>query len=272
MYPEGLSAEDQAFVDRVVKATTGFGETLMDAAITYVDLNSPEQELEEGEPRLRAQELIESLAEQWRQAEVIGATHLIAIDELQSEDFLSLVGAIEDSLVLALTSDPRHRPLMLSLDETGERTKAIGGMSHREEGSLHPRTAKTDGTWEELVRHFEPLDDLLVRTLDQAFDFFLALGKRGELDHDALRELPEQLAVCLRSFDAERTLVAAIAAERLDVRPSLALLRTMLQGLVLRLSEDPSRRAQAIPIPELGTRVAPVFEAFKALDETPGVT
>lgn len=262
-----LGAEDRAFVTRVVEVTTGFGSTVAEAATAYVSLNPTGQELE-GEARLPAQELIERIAEQWRQAELVGATHVTAVEELQSEPVLSLLGAIEDSLVLALTSDPRHRALMVSLDETVERTSALAGSPEAQEELSHPQAAEADEADEapeELARRFDDLHDILSHALGEASGFFVALGKGGDLDEDELRSRVEELAVCLRTFDIERDLVAAFS-DRLDVRPSLALLRTMLHALVLRLSEDPARRAQAISISELGTRAAPVFQEWEAVN------
>jgi len=265
MFDDPLTPEQQAAMDRLsdgervamermVEVMAGLGATIGEGAMTYVSLD-PQGRALEGDARLEAQELIERIAEQWRQAELSGATDVRTIRELRSEPALSLLGAIEDSLILALTGDPRYRQLMLSLDDANERTGALAGFSELVEGSAQPPPS-TGETWEELTPRFRELDRHLRHALDGATEVFVALGQRGELDEDAARERLEELAVCLRACDVERRMIVAFA-ERDDLRPLVAVLRTVLHGLVLLLAEDPARRAQAIALSELATRIVP---------------
>jgi len=259
---ERLSAEERAVLDRVLEATAALGETGVAAAGTYGWLD-PQSRALGREARLDGQEQIERIAKQWRQAELTGATEPSVIEELQSEPVLSLAAAIEDSLILALTADSRHRELMLSLDEAIERTGALVGYRDPPEELAHPQAEKADETEEERGRRFDDLNDLVVNTVQEGLDVYVALRDCGEPDEDALRESLKKLAVSLRTCDVERGLVAAFS-EREDLRGSIGLLRTMLHGVVLRLSEDPARQAQAIPPSELGARGTLLIAEWKA--------
>lgn len=259
---ETLSPEEREIADRLGEVTGDFAEPLVEGVTAYISLDPPNRELDGG-ARLEARELIERIAEQWRRAELAGATLVAAVEVLKSEPILSLAGAIEDSLILALHPDPQHRHLMLSVDEALEREQALADLGHGGDGLVDPPAGKASEAQEELSERFEELIDLLGFTLNEALDFFIPLGKGGDFDEDAARDRMEELAVCLRAFDTDRGLAAAFT-ERFDVRPTLALLRTMVQGLVLRLSEDPARRAQFIPTPELGWRIGLIHEQWKA--------
>jgi len=256
-----LSDEERVALERLTEALEDLGETFEEAVSTYASLDPRGQELE-GEARLDAQGLIERIAERWRQAELTGATDPRVADDPQAQQILLLLGAFEDSLILALAGDPRHRHLVLSPDEAIERMEELAALSDLDEGFVQPRAAKAPKPAEALTRRLDVLDDLLNRAMGEASGFFLDLKRDGELDEHAARERMEELAVCLRTFDVDG--LAAAFAERLYVAPTLALLRTMLHAIVMRLSEDPDRRAQAIPLSELGGRIAPVVEEWKA--------
>jgi len=85
------------------------------------------------------------------------------------------------------------------------------------------------------------------------------LGTEGEA---RARVLLARFAVCGRSVDRNRR---SIDAGDDDLRPSEQLLRSMVQGLVLRLSMDPSNRDLAIPISDLAVWAGLVRDAL-----TPG--
>lgn len=257
-----LTPDEQKFVERSYEASLTLGKHAVEAATTYALLNSPDRHLE-GEDRENAQELVEQTAEEWRRAELTGATELAASDNLQTGAAFSIVAAIEESLVLALTSDPRHRPLMVSVDEVVERVKELTNEKGLDERLLFIQPPP-DESAEERARRYDDLDELLMHTADAALDFFIPFSKGAEFDEGTARELLEKLAVCLRTFDAERGLVAVFIPERDEVRPTIVVMRTMLHALVLRVSEHPGRREQAIPVAELGSRVAPLQELWQA--------
>jgi hypothetical protein len=103
--------------------------------------------------------------------------------------------------------------------------------------------------------------------------FYFELVPDGhELADDQRTVVREQLevgTVCLRRIQPDLDVISFLADEGrrvgqdLDMRPTIAVLRVMLRSLALMLSEDPSRRALAIPLDELREFVIPVVRFWQ---------
>lgn len=269
MFPRRrATAEQRAFAERVAKTSGDIRVMLVDAATAYVALPRDRQ-LDNGalEP---AWEWVERIAVQWRDAEQAGATHPTVEQDLSSERPHRLLGAIEDSLVLATLGALDDLPLTLSSEE------AIGRMAELEEDGawdgtdIRPRSQEPVGEQEDLAARLDALADATIAVLAEVSTVYRSVAPDGRvLDGDETAEVREGLrraAVCGRSLDVERALTTELA-DRRDLYPSLGILRTMQQGLVLTLSADPERRARAIPVPELLERIRPVYEGWKVPSE-----
>jgi hypothetical protein len=251
--PEKLSAEQRTFVQGAVDASVALGRFAVEAVRTYVELQ-PEGSGFEDELRPAAGELLELTAVRWRRAEQAGATEVVVVEDLETAEVVRTLAAVQDSLVVALAGRPER---MVSPDEVLERGMRMAA----EPGPpLAPGSDRDD-----LTGRFDALERRVIDALGGASAFFPSLAPDGrrlsEPEREAARDRLLDLAEAGRDADAGRDLVDAFA-ERFDLRPSLLLLRSMVSGLVLRLSEDPARREQAIPLPELGARLVPVRDGW----------
>jgi hypothetical protein len=250
--------ELKALVERVVEASIRHGKTAPDIAVAYVSLN-PLEDTSRG----RAQQLVERIAADWRQAELAGATEATVIEDLGSADVVDLLAAIQDSLILALgePNDQGSIPI-LSVDEATARTHALANGDRQ----TQERTDLADKD----VGRFDELADRTIAALADVSTIYRELAPDGrelpEHEAESTRRALERAAILGRDLDYNRDFAAALARRR-DLRPSLGILRTMQQGLVLALSANPQHRAQAIAVPELLERIRPVGEGWKVSTE-----
>ena len=260
MFPRRPKKELQALVDRVVEASIRLGETVPDVAAAYVSLN-PREVGFDAESRARAQDLVEGIAVDWRAAELTGATEATVIEDLRSDDVMGLLAAIQDSLILALASDRRPPEEMLSIEEAIERVQDLANENGLSKGD-HSNVADDP----EFLTRFDELEMQVLEAVGEAAAVFPSIAPDGaELNGTQIagcREHLVVLAACGRELDRERDLVDALV-ERRDLRPSIGMLHSMVQALVLRLADDPERRAQATPLQDLATRYHPVLEDWK---------
>lgn len=269
MFRKKVTPEQRALVDRASAASAQMRKMLVDAATDYVALKAPGRDLDD-QAREQTWEWVERIAVQWRSAEQAGATHVAVEDELSSHRPHQLLGAIEDSLILAVASDPEHHHLMLSTDETLVRIAELDEDGAWERVDIRPRPVEPAGERSELSARLDALADATIAALAEVSTVCRSLAPDGRLlgpdEVTSAREALGRAAACGRSLDADRDLTAALATRR-DLRPSLGILRTMQQGLVLVRSADPQRRAQAITVPELLERIRPVGEGWKVPTE-----
>jgi hypothetical protein len=251
--PEKLSAEQRAFVQGAVDASIALGRFTVEAVRTYAELQ-PEGTGFEDEVRPAAGELLELTAVRWRRAEQAAATEVLVVEDLDAGEVVRTLGAVQDSLVVALAGRPER---MIPVDDVLERASR---MAADPGPPLAPGSDRDD-----LTERFDALEGRVIDALGDASAFFPSLAPEGrrlsETEREAARDRLVDLAEAGRDADEARDLVDAFAG-RFDLRPSLLLLRSMVSGLVLRLSEDPARREQAIPLPELGARLVPVRDGW----------
>jgi len=262
VFPRRPKKEElQALVDRVVEASIQLGRTVPDFATAYVALNPLEVELNPA-MRERAQDLVERIAVDWRAAELTGATEATVIEDLRAEDVTGLLAAIQDSLILALATARQPPDEILSIDEAIERVQNLANPNGL--GSRHRSNAPDDP---DFVARFDELEKRLLEAISDAAELFPRLapeeGEFTERKRAVCREQLASLAACGRELDRERDLVAALV-ERRDLRPSVGVLRAMVQAFVLRLCDDPECRAQAIPLQELAERFVPVWADWES--------
>ena len=255
MAPNPLSAEEQAFVDGVVKASIRLAEFTADATTEYVRLDPAAGEFDD-DARRSAGTLVETIAVGWREAERAGATDPRMVADLEAGAVVDLLGALQDSLVLALLGPEGARHMLLSADKAIARLETLAGVKPGAGAVAESDEAETAG---------DVATDLLDVTSEGAA-FFTSLNDAGdvlETEGEArARVLLARFAVCGRSVDRNRR---SMDAGDDDLRPSEQLLRSMVQGLVLRLSVDPGNRDLAIPISDLGVLASLVRDAL-----TPG--
>jgi hypothetical protein len=122
----------------------------------------------------------------------------------------------------------------------------------------------------EAARRADALGDLALDTLSKTFKLYLRIAPDGrELDPAEAEEARLQVEACARTgraLDADRELVALLAGE-FDLGPSLAMIRVMQHSLLLALSDDPARRALAMPVPQVQERMAPVYSHWQQMEE-----
>ena len=250
-----LSAEAQAFVDGVVQASVRLAGFTGDATTEYVKLDPAAGELDD-DARRSAGTLVENIAVGWREAERAGATDPRMVADLEAEPVLDLLGAVQDSLVLALLGPEGAQHTLLSVDQAIARLEVLAG------GNWDAGAVAQSGEAETAV---DPVTGLFQVTSEGA-TFFSSLNDAGDVlgteGEARARVLLARFAVCGRSVDRNRR---SIDAGDDDLRPSEQLLRSMVQGLVLRLSMDPSNRDLAIPISDLAVLAGLVRDAL-----TPG--
>lgn len=266
MFPRPrLTSEQRAFAQGVAATAGQMRVMLVDAATTYVALNPLDRPFDD-EAHEHAWDWVERIAVQWRDAEEAGATHPTVEQDLSSERPHQLLGAIEDSLILAAIGDPDHRALILSIDETTHRIGELDVDGAWETVDIRPRDATLNGEHDELLRRFDELETRVLEAVGEAALAFPKMApddsKLSEAQVADCREHLIALAACGQELDHERALVAALI-ERRDLRPSTGMLRSMVQALVLRLSDDPERRAHATPLRDLAERYQLVLQDWK---------
>lgn len=250
-----LSAEAQAFVDGAVKASARLAGFTADATVEYITLDPAAGELDD-DARRSAGSMVESIAVGWRDAERAGATEPRVVADLESGAVIDLLGAVQDSLVLALLGPEGAQHTLLSVDQAIARLEVLAG------GNWDAGAVAQSGEAETAA---DPVTGLFQVTSEGA-TFFSSLNDAGDVlgteGEARARVLLARFAVCGRSVDRNRR---SIDAGDDDLRPSEQLLRSMVQGLVLRLSMDPSNRDLAIPISDLAVLAGLVRDAL-----TPG--
>jgi hypothetical protein len=111
------------------------------------------------------------------------------------------------------------------------------------------------------AKRIDALADLVIVTMAETFKLYRELDPDGreltDAEAAAVRERLEAGARCGRALDSERELIG-LAAGEIDLRPALGVVRLMQHSLTLALSDDPGRRARAIPLDELKERIRPV--------------
>jgi hypothetical protein len=248
-----LSDEDQAFVDGVVEASVTLAGFTGDVATEYVALDPAAGPLDDDGRRL-AGDLVERIATGWRAAERAGATHPQAIAELSSAGPIELIGALEDSLVLALAEPAAASELLLTADETIDRARRLAGVPPADEPAGKADTHSPPSP--------DPVTELFGALADGAA-FFSGLRDGGDVlgvdGERRARALLTRFAAVGRWVDRDRDAVAA-AGE--SIAPLEYVLRSMDQGLVLRLSSDPDRRDQALPIADVAVQAAMVRDSL----------
>jgi hypothetical protein len=97
-------------------------------------------------------------------------------------------------------------------------------------------------------------------------------GRRlSETEANRAREQIIALALCFREIHDDGEFIAAIAErDRLrgkdaDLRPTISLMRMIQRGLLLALSDDPSRRRHAMPLDEMAKFAIPVANFWRDL-------
>lgn len=260
MFPRRPKQEVQELADGLVEASIRLGTTVPDLAAAYVSLNPREVKFD-AESRARAQDLVEHIAVDWRAAELTGATEVTVIEDLRADDVMGLLAAIQDSLILALASDRQPPEEILSIEEAIERVQDLANENGLSKGE-HSNVADDP----DLVTRFDDLEMRLLEAVGGAAAVFPSVAPDesdlNETQVAGCRQHLVALAACGRELDRERDLVAALV-ERRDLRPSIAMLRSMVQALVLRLADDRERRAQATPLQDLATRYHPVLADWK---------
>jgi hypothetical protein len=114
-----LSADQREFVEQTGPAITGFRDAIFSGASVYAliyVLYSHEEDA--------IRHALEELVAEARQLEEVGIYD--PIDEVVPEDLFALEGAIEDSLVLSLSTDVARRDLRIDQDDLGRRADLVG--------------------------------------------------------------------------------------------------------------------------------------------------
>jgi hypothetical protein len=107
----------------------------------------------------------------------------------------------------------------------------------------------------------------LILVTGDTFRFYEDLAPDGhELSSEERGQVTERLelaTLCLRELNVDSDLLSNLAGQgKLDFRPAVAVLRMMQRNLVLVLSNNPERRAQAISGPELIPYVRSAYDFF----------
>jgi len=265
MLPDGVTDEQRALVGRATDAVVQMRTILIDAATAYIALDPAGRELDK-QARDQALGWVERIAVDWREAELAGVTDTAYEQEFVAAPPHRLLEAIQDSLILTLTADPADRTPKLSADEVTNRIADLAEDGAWESAYLRPRPATPEGSPDDLVRRFDDLEMQVLEAVGEAAAVFPSVAPdESDLDETQVagcREHLVALAACGRELDRERDLVEA-RVERRDLRPSIGMLHSMVQALVLRLADDPERRAQATPLQDVATRYHPVLADWK---------
>ena len=267
MFADTIPEEIHDALKRAAKASGELLVLLTEAAAAYVEAD-PRARPPQGEARVEAWEWVERIAEEWRDAESTGATLRELVDEGGTAGPFALLGAIEDSLVLSLSSDPELREQALAAQEVTERVEELRGEGAFEGPVPPPRKkSKPERVAVADAARFEELSSAVLATHGDNLELYAQIRPDGrELDPEeraAVRDRVQDTAGAARTLDAERALVDALEEHR-DLRSDLEMLRATQQGMVLALSEDPARRRKAIPVGELGSLWVPLSERWKA--------
>jgi hypothetical protein len=94
----------------------------LSAARRYAELAPAERPLD-ADGRAEVRELLERLAAQWREAEDLYVTELG--EDVLPRDAAMLLGALEDSLVLALSDDGAGHATMLTSEQVAARVEEL---------------------------------------------------------------------------------------------------------------------------------------------------
>jgi hypothetical protein len=129
----------------------------------------------------------------------------------------------------------------------------------------------------EVALRANELVKLLGLTMSETAGFYAELkpdGQELDADHKAkVRQRAELIAQCLRTLEADRDILDAVTAdgERVgqdaDLQPTVSVLRVLQRSLIVAASEDPGRRARAIPIPEARRLVLGVWTFWTSMPE-----
>jgi hypothetical protein len=115
----------------------------------------------------------------------------------------------------------------------------------------------------------------LARTVTEAAQGYNELAPDGRelsaADASRARELLVAVARSLREIHEDDELIRTVAEDGqrrgrdTDLRPTISLIRMIQRGLVLALSEDPTRRKQAMPLNEMAEFAVPVTTFWRNL-------
>jgi hypothetical protein len=233
-----------------------------------------------------AWDCLETLAERWRDAGELRRLEQMG-DGFLSDEAVQLFAALEDSLILLLSSDEQRRALRLEAEELVDRFVMAGsqglydGIYDSWEEAIRPKLVEGElefgrpvqprrveppkrpsgsplaaGRRKRRDRMREPMELLSNAMLETAL-FYKQLDPdgrelRGE-DRAKARELLEAGAACDRRIDRDRYQFSQSSWDLVSL--NLAQFRAMRRSLVLALSDDPARRAKAMPAGELQSRV-----------------
>jgi len=265
MCPDALTSEQREFADRAARETARLSTMLGEVAEAYLLLNPEEFDLED-ERREQGFLTLEASAAVWRRAERAWATEAGIERETGAQEQNDLLGAITDSLVLALSAAAEHRRRVIASDEVVARFAQMSGEAAPAETTEPPDTAVED----DAVHRFDALCDATLAALAEVSALYRELAPDGRAleagEADRARHASETAALRARDLDANRSLLTLVAGRR-DLRPSVYLLRCLQYSLILALSSEPDRRARAIGVPELIDRLRPVYEGWKATAE-----
>lgn len=265
---------DDAFVTEFTTAKAKLLDALLDAIGEYRGI------LIDGDVR-NVQEQLERLAERWRRDAEMTLFEQYDSD-FTSLDTLDLLAAVECSLILSRASDEESRALRLDAEELGGRLLLAGredvlddsDFEHvldemwAEAGRRQARTpGDRPGDWPSIPKRHrrrtrraaartarELVDD---RRSMELVDLYKELQPDGrELDAADRRRIASYLqwsAVLERRFDM---LATEMTAGDWQVWASvMGWFRAARRGLTLAASEDPERRALAMPWDELHARM-----------------
>jgi len=263
MWSKALTRDQREFVERTGSATVKTRVELIEAAGAYALLARLDRPLDE-DARATAQEWVERIAVVWRVAEQAGITHAEFAEEFSTERTHLLLGAIQDSFILLAYRPSHEAQLLLDVNDLTNRVEELREDGAWEEGDIKPRDFP--GPAERDRESFELASMRVMEAVAEASTFFPRLvDSRGPLEAGSAgeaRSVLTELAIAGREAEAAYGLLVS-EVDVFDPRPSLVLHRSMVQALVLRLSTDPERRALAIPLPDLGSRVVHVREGWK---------
>src|ERR671925_396191 len=122
MCPDDLTADEQELIKRAAEAVMRLRTVVLDVAGVYVRLDPDERGLDADARGLAAGQ-VERVAELWRDAELLGSWEIER--EVGWEGPGDVLGALQDSLLLALSSHPERRGEVLPVTEAVERLEAL---------------------------------------------------------------------------------------------------------------------------------------------------
>jgi hypothetical protein len=274
-----MSAEDLQVVDRSTKALLDLRGVILEASSGY-------GRMLEADNFSDAWAWLEMTALAWRDTEEFDLEHAFDDDFLPIEA-ASLLGAIEDSFVLARSESEQHRELALEWSEVVVRTQQAGeagllgvgwnravdevySQSERTratkrsiEEAYKKRRRKQVGLRARVQRGMTPrhralqLPALLDDTAVPLAAFYRQLDPDGRPASEDERAEGhrhiEEAAAALRGIDIKRDLYDQ-GIYGTHILPFVSMIRATMRSLVLALSEEPERRARAAPLLEIQQR------------------